>query len=76
MYMKIYLDRYLRTCELVLKVVGHVGRVAMHGHVHADVHTHAGEHGGLMMVCGRLVVLTRHVVCSGGHHLLKVIQVN
>ena len=35
---------YLWTGHRVLKVVRHVGRVAMHRHVHGHVDTHAGEH--------------------------------
>jgi hypothetical protein len=36
----------------VLQVVRHVGRVAMHGHVHGYIDTHTGEH--VMVLGGRL----------------------
>ena len=36
----------------MLNVFWHVGRVAMHRHVHGHIDTHAGEH--IVVLCGRL----------------------
>jgi len=43
---------YLWTGHLMLNIIWHVGRVAMHRHVHRHIDTHAGEH--VVVLCGRL----------------------
>jgi len=79
---------YLWTGHLMLNVIWHVGRVAMHRHVHGHIDTHAGEHvvvlwGWLYRSCSpgtehsTLVlrpraVLRGPVATTGRHHLQPV----
>jgi len=79
---------YLWAGHLILNIIWHVGRVAMHRHVHGNIDTHAGEH--VMLLFGRLspgcisgtehsglvlnprAVLRDSVAASRRHHLQPV----
>ena len=79
---------YLWTGHLMLNVIWHVGRIAMHRHVHGHIDTHAGEH--VVVLCGWLdrscsprtkhstlvlrprAILRGSVATTGRHHLQPV----
>lgn len=60
----------------MLQVVRHARWVAVHGHVHAHVDTHAWEDGRCLVVVAACLVelMGLHVVGARGHHLRTVVH--